>query len=165
MQGLPGLVPGLQGSVPGLTGLLGPLGMTPSNTVTSSLTVPTHSSPSKPRSGQTPSENMSAMSAQSSHLPFTMSHTSLTSPTVLAKSHMSLTSPSSQAWSGPEQEIFDIKARNSVGYPCKYCSNSFPSYKTLKSKHHLCTLLNMKLQIYFTDFEIFSLINACHRTL
>lgn len=84
--------------------------------------VPAHSSPSKPQSGNIPATSMAATVPKPAHR-------SGPSPIAPQMSH------DSGPLGGPEKEIKDIKMMNSGMYPCKYCDNTFNSYKTLKSKY------------------------------
>lgn len=87
-----------------------------------SAPVPAHSSPAKPTSGHIPATNVSVSSPKPAH-------SSIPCPVMPALERRSV------PFSGPEREINEIKLMNSgVNLPCKYCDNTFTSYKTLKSK-------------------------------
>ncbi|XP_053402156.1 ras-responsive element-binding protein 1-like isoform X3 [Mercenaria mercenaria] len=79
-----------------------------------------HSSPSKPQSSYTPSSTMATSTPKPAH-------SSVSSPMNVQLGR------EGPLLSGPEREINEIKMMNSGGmYPCKYCDNTFTSYKALK---------------------------------
>ncbi|XP_060565403.1 ras-responsive element-binding protein 1-like isoform X4 [Ruditapes philippinarum] len=82
--------------------------------------MPAHSSPSKPQSGYTPSASMATSTPKPAH--------ALSSPMDVQLGR------EGPLLGGPEREITEIKMMNSGGaFPCKYCDNTFTSYKTLKA--------------------------------
>ncbi|KAL4235420.1 Ras responsive element binding protein [Mactra antiquata] len=85
--------------------------------------VPGNSSPSKPQSGNIPSTSVSPTAPKPAHR---------SEPNMMNTVAASMVTEGIQH-GGPEKEIKDIKMMNSGMYPCKYCDNTFNSYKTLKN--------------------------------
>lgn len=103
--------------------------------------VPAHSSPSKPQSGYTPSSSMATSTPKPAHY-------AVSQPLNTSLGH------DSGLFSGPEKEISEIKMLNLSGaFACKYCDNTFSSYKTLKSKFIL--VLISKIFVLYSKISKF----------